>query len=185
MIIGLAGYAGSGKDLVGRLLKLAGFERRAFADALKGEVAAWLDGNNTKLPSGVEWSRAATSALCYLPQHAYIKPTPPAMRSLLQEWGTEYRRAQDNDYWVKKVLDSMESGKSYVITDVRFDNEAAVVRARGGKVLFIEREHVRPVNDHASETALSGDMIDFYVSNNGSIEELVNNLDAALYACKG
>lgn len=61
------------------------------------------------------------------------------IRKTLQYWGTEVRRTQDPDYWVKKCLQLTYSylaeGKSVYITDVRFPNEADAVQDVYGKVI--------------------------------------------------
>ena len=46
-------------------------------------------------------------------------------RALTQWWGTEYRRAQDPDYWVKRLAERIEreQPKFAVISDLRFFNE--------------------------------------------------------------
>ena len=61
------------------------------------------------------------------------------IRKTLQYWGTEVRRTQDPDYWVKKCLQLTYSylaeGKSVYITDVRFPNEADAIQDVYGKVI--------------------------------------------------
>lgn len=61
------------------------------------------------------------------------------IRKTLQYWGTEVRRAQDPNYWVKKCVQLTYSyladGKSVYITDARFPNEADAVQDVYGKVV--------------------------------------------------
>lgn len=61
------------------------------------------------------------------------------IRKTLQYWGTEVRRTQDPDYWVKKCLQLTYSyladGKSVYITDMRFPNEAYAVQDVYGKIV--------------------------------------------------
>lgn len=82
---------------------------------------------------------------------------------LLQWWGTEFRRAQDQNYWVNKLFASIPSNTDIaLISDVRFPNEADGIVSRGGYNVNVQRLRVdgsvyystdRPV-DHPSETAL-------------------------------
>lgn len=59
---------------------------------------------------------------------------------LLQWWGTEYRRAQDENYWVKKTFASIPANLDIaMITDVRFPNEVEGVRSRGGYTVNVQR----------------------------------------------
>lgn len=60
-------------------------------------------------------------------------------RSLMQWWGTEYRRAQDDNYWVKKTLDLCSGNEVYIISDLRFKNEAKGIRDAGGYLIRVER----------------------------------------------
>jgi hypothetical protein len=59
---------------------------------------------------------------------------------LLQWWGTEYRRAQDENYWVKKTFAAIPANLDIaIITDVRFPNEAEGVISRGGYTVNVQR----------------------------------------------
>ncbi len=91
---------------------------------------------------------------------------------LLQWWGTEYRRKQDPDYWVKKLFQSIPDNLDIaMITDVRFPNEALGITQRGGYTIKVERlaSNGRPFvapdrpYDHPSETALNDYNWDFYL----------------------
>jgi len=72
----------------------------------------------------------------------------PTVRRLLQEYGTEVRRHDDPDYWVKRYAEAATKLERVVTPDVRFLNEAAAVRALGGLVVRV----VRP--GHVSATKL-------------------------------
>lgn len=64
-------------------------------------------------------------------------------RWVLQRWGTEYRRRlDDDDYWLNIVAAfiSAHPGRSVVVTDVRFPNEARFVTQRmRGRLARIRR----------------------------------------------
>lgn len=61
---------------------------------------------------------------------------------------------------------------NWIITDVRFPNEAQAILARGGKLIRIERDVCQKI-DHPSETSLD-DWNDWLcvIKNNGTIEDL-------------
>jgi hypothetical protein len=61
---------------------------------------------------------------------------------------------------------------NYVVTDVRFENEAAMIKLMGGEVWRVKRPGVEAVNDHISEHALDGYKADRILSNGGTLEEL-------------
>ena len=63
----------------------------------------------------------------------------------MQWWGTEYRRNQTPGYWVNKAakrilwLQKSLGARLVVITDVRFEDEANLVRNLGGQIWQIKR----------------------------------------------
>ncbi len=192
-IIGLMGAKGSGKDTAASfLVQQRGFIRIGFADKLYREVAQAYrvtvdylgDRSKVTTPSGmVEKKEFAQPELalancsdpafvqCALDELAHLGvsiSTPLSPRTVMQLWGTEYRRKRGVDsYWLDAVQAQMEAQRdsSFVITDVRFPNEHIFVTKKGGEVLRIrnrvveEREAAnRKANGtsaHASETAVS------------------------------
>lgn len=94
-------------------------------------------------------------------------------RTYLQLLGTEVCRHFKDSLWVDFVRDEIENNpdNKYVITDVRFDNEAAMITATGGKVVCVVREGMNG-DGHISEKGVSSHLIDFIIENNGTIEDL-------------
>jgi hypothetical protein len=91
---------------------------------------------------------------------------------LLQRIGSE-RRAQDPEYWVKKVFEKIAYDKPHiaVITDCRYQNEAWAVKKFGGYIVKVERLNEdgtpyfatdRPAN-HQSEIDLDNYNFDYYI----------------------
>ena len=78
------------------------------------------------------------------------------VREVLQLWGTEVRRAHDEDYWVNKlrpvILEYHRENPEdvIVITDVRFHNEVKLMLQLNGLLVKITSEHSKDDN-HASE----------------------------------
>jgi hypothetical protein len=107
-----------------------------------------------------------------------IKLTP---RTLLQLLGTECgRQIIHPNIWVNALFADYDTSSNYdsnwIITDVRFPNECQAIKDRGGIVIKINRDS-DVVDNHSSETALDNyDGFDFVVDNNGSIDDLTNNL---------
>ena len=82
-------------------------------------------------------------------------------RVLLQTLGTEWgRETIDQDIWVKAMkhilTDTMfDEYHPVVIDDLRFENEAKMVRELGGEVWEIDRKNFTPANDnHISEAGV-------------------------------
>lgn len=123
-LVGLAGYAGSGKDTAADVLVELGWERVAFAGPLK-ELAARIGWDGVKDEHG---------------------------RRLLQDLGVGCRDVLGADVWVDALLARLPARA--VVTDVRFPNEVDAIHDHGGLVVRVVRAGVVPVNGHVSETAL-------------------------------
>lgn len=63
-------------------------------------------------------------------------------RRLLQRLGTEVMRKRDPDYWVKawiiKAEEARKAGFNVCVADCRFRNEAEVILANGGELVFCD-----------------------------------------------
>lgn len=172
-LIGLAGKAGSGKDVVGRWLQMKyGYSRLAFADPVR-QMAQML----FNIPATHVVDRALKEQP--LPEWDGLSP-----RRIMQLLGTEVGRAIHADVWVKAAVRRMEAGKKYVITDVRFPNELAEIRKRGGEVWWVERSQTTPVPDHASERGVVRADCDIAVENNGTLDNLYDAIDSLCAAAR-
>jgi hypothetical protein len=185
-IIGISGAFGTGKDEVAKILcERYGYQRRAFADALKEEVARCLY-HDQQIPDDLP---DEISELMYgykgHPCKVWDKPTDCGMRRILQFWGTEWRRAQDGDYWVKALSDAPRP-RFLVIPDVRFRNEAEWVRANGGQCWNVVRPcgfyeyEASAIKGHLSERDLAGYRFDRALLNSGTLEDLPNEVRCAM-----
>lgn len=166
MLIGLAGYARSGKDTVASML--GDYERKAFADPIRESLMALnpLLTPTEHLADVVKrqgWDEA--------------KVNYPEVRRLMQVLGTEVgRRLIDPNIWVHLALRGIRPSDDVVFTDVRFQNEAIAIRNMGGQVWRVNRPGIEAVNSHSSETAMDGWKYDRVINNYGSLEELRSQL---------
>ena len=154
-LVGLSGYAGSGKDAAAQVLLEAGYERRAFADKLRA-MAYEL---NPIIPIKGQMYRLGRLVDAYGWEHC--KREYPEAREILQRLGTEAgRKVLGENVWVRATLNDLgvdvlfATGPKVVVTDVRFPNEAAAIQRLGGKVYRVQRPGVTAINAHPSETAL-------------------------------
>jgi hypothetical protein len=91
----------------------------------------------------------------------------------LQNLGVGARKVLGDDVWVIAVLHKLnDSNKNYVITDVRFENEAVMIKKLNGELWRVKRPGVEAVNDHVSEHELDGYKVDRILHNGGTLEEL-------------
>lgn len=108
--------------------------------------------------------------------------TAVTVRRILQWWGTEYRRAQDPDYWTKawgRKISEYDVEQIYVLVDdVRFMNELKVIKEHGGLIVKIERPGFDGANNHASETSLD-DYADWdgKILNDGTLQEFERKVE--------
>lgn len=153
-IVAFTGLAQSGKTTAAKFLLSEGYERMSFADPIKQMVR------------------------CLTPladKHA----TPPAfggktIRELYQTLGTDWGRNMVNtNLWVNLGRERLESLlgdvadniiRGVVIDDLRFDNEAELVRSLGGLVIQIERPGLQAMA-HASEAGVSPELVTCILSN--------------------
>ena len=169
MIIGLSGYAGSGKDEVAKVLvNEYGFVRKAFADKIREvlyemnpHVILGYDMHTTVqlLVDNEGWDAAK--------QHQPV-------RELLQTLGVGCRKVFGENFWIVETMRDLDFSQHYVFTDVRFQNEAKLLKKfsdYGTQVWRVKRDGVGPVNGHISEHDLDEYKFDQLLKNEGTLDE--------------
>lgn len=172
-LIGVTGRAGSGKSLVAGMV--AGGIVIQLADPLYAALSMMLGLPEVMLrdrrfkEKPIEW----------------IGQSP---RQMLQTLGTEWgRESIREDIWLelckRRIALLQENGAEVVVVaDVRFENEAAMIREAGGQVWHVRRPLADEAGvEHKSEagiTAADGDRI---VVNDGTIEQLRHKVFAAIH----
>ena len=154
MIIGIAGFQGSGKDTIADYLQnLYGFKRDSFAATLKDAVAAVFGWDRELLEGRTTQSRAWREQVDPWWADRLNMPnlTP---RLVLQKWGTEVaRKSWHDDTWIASLENKLnQTHNDIVITDVRFPNEIQAVRRAGGIVIRVVRGPEPEWYDLAVET---------------------------------
>ena len=141
MIIGIAGFQGSGKDTIADYLQnIYGFKRDSFAATLKDAVAAVFGWDRELLEGRTTESRQWREQVDPWWANRLNMPnlTP---RLVLQKWGTEVaRKSWHDDTWIASLENKLaRAHNDIVITDVRFPNEIRAVRDAGGIVIRVVR----------------------------------------------
>lgn len=193
MIIGICGLQGAGKDTLADILcEKYGFVRLSFAGVLK-DVCAVLFGWDREMLEGRtkearlerevvdEWWSARLGIAGFTPRKA------------MQMIGTDVMRNYFHDgIWVAAVERRLMFLPKVVITDCRFPNEIALIKAAGGKVIHVERgaapawvnsyknEGVAPAGVHSSEYVWMRTKFDRVVKNDGSLADLEGALEGIL-----
>lgn len=201
-VIGLVGFAGSGKDTVGQyLVENYGFTSIAFADPLKDCLAAMFGWDREMLagrhPDSRVWREEVDTWWANKLGIPHFTP-----RFAMQNIGTDtMRRTFHDQIWIinteKRIL---EATGPVVITDGRFANEIRMMRRLGGKVYRVKRgpdpvwmdvAHnanqgdaiaVKQLNEvfkvHQSEWAWVGEELDGSIRNDGTLEDLHERTEA-------
>jgi hypothetical protein len=71
--------------------------------------------------------------------------------------------------------------QNWIITDVRFENEAKAIKDRQGFLFRVERSSIVSTDNHPSETSLDNYMqFTDYIRNDGTVEDLVEEVKSVL-----
>lgn len=159
-LIGIAGPARAGKDTLASYLldNLSDdWSRSSFADPLKDMLRAiGVDCSDDK-KAVIDDSYGAT------PRHM--------MQTLGTEWG---RQTIDNDIWVKAFA-RLNAGKCVIVPDVRFENEAELVRKHGVLIHLTGRGGIE--GNHVSENAIEFKPGDIVIDNSRDLAWLHGQID--------
>ena len=168
-LIGFSGRRGSGKDTIARLLQQLQPERkwhiRSVGEPIKAVCAA-LAGEGT----APYFSQAGKAELL---------PTFGRTRGeMLQQVGLALRHWEPA-IWVQAFFSQLPTDQHTLIPDVRFPNEADLIRSRGGLMVRVEGDPLHQRGDgtrddaHPSETGLDDyPHFDAVLHNTGSLPDL-------------
>jgi hypothetical protein len=165
MIIGLAGSKRSGKSSAAAILETLDFDVLSFAYTLK-LMARILMRDCGLTEDQIKAAQQDKEALLPVLGVSY--------RSLCQTLGTEWGRQHvHNDLWViagrHRLSMSMEPHQ--VFEDVRFENEAAMIRSLGGRIIHVSRPGLDLQDAHASEAGVAFLPGDIALVNDGSLDD--------------
>ncbi len=202
LIIGLGHKARQGKG------EVAGYIKRTFGNSLHIEIHSFATALRVELAELGKsmWARRYPNApfdgheanrlICEefgipFDENPPIDALNPwgKQRKLQQLYATEYRRAQDPDYWKNKAFNVVDYSRADVIVfdDMRFENEFGEVEYRDGFTWDVERVGWKSdVPVHASELQLDG--APFYVrtgARDGNLGMLMTLADTTFRAMVG
>lgn len=206
MIIGVVGFAGSGKGTVSDLLvDNYGYKKMAFADPVKDATAVIFGWDRSLLEGDTDESRAFRETPdAFWSERFGFEVTP---RWALQKMGTEGGRDTFHDSLWVTALERRIDCDNIVISDVRFPNEIKKIKSLGGYVVrvirgdepewydtaykqntLVDQKNLmteKYPNIHISEWAWIGSSMDFVLYNNGSKSELEANVSYMLKVFRG
>lgn len=199
MIIGISGWVNSGKDTCADfLVSQHGFKRESFASTVKDCLSVVFSWDRELLEGRSRSSRVWRETVdAWWANRLGIPNFTP--RWAMQHWGTDLCRKHFHDsIWVASLEARIANTRDdVVITDVRFPNEAKVVKDNGGKLLWIKRGElpdwyyiafdavngeenaIQVLNNrdiHESEWSWIGSDFDYIINNDGSLDSLRQQL---------
>lgn len=208
LLIAFTGKLGSGKSTAAKIINdTYGGVKISFARALKLEVYDVLSTGNTPGAQSVTWKDPVNDTLfegnpiprLVMPSDnekvAWIDQNKKALRPLLQYYGTEYRRAQNKNYWIDQCVllieKAIHDGECVItVDDLRFRNEAEALADVGfhiTKVSTGDSERVTRVasrdgvavnasDSHASEIEQDGMAAHYYINNSMEVHMMQSQL---------
>lgn len=171
MIIGLYSPAAqSGKTTIAKFLQERGYTRLPFAQPMRDMLSVML--------SDLGYSEEHIAHHLYVDKEAVVAELGVSARHLLRTLGTEWgRECVSPSVWLDVWLAKARRKSFVVVDDVRFTNEAELIRLLGGEVWRITRPGVVRNTEHASEGGLDEwEHFTCDIVNSGSISDLLNGL---------
>ena len=169
MIIGLySPVAQSGKTTVAQEIQKRGYKVNSFAQPLKDMLHAML--------KSMGYSEEVIHHYVYVDKEALIPEFKVSARHMLRTLGTEWgRTCVSPSIWIDHWLARVSRCNFTVVDDVRFVNEAELIRNLGGQIWRIVRPGVMRNTTHASEGGLDEwPYFTHEIINGGTLEELLS-----------
>ena len=189
-LIGISGKIGNGKDLLCDVINYvitedywtsfehymyestpvdAIYDNKKFAGILK-DITCKLVGCNVSQLEDRQFKEAELGK-------EWDGLTP---RKILQLLGTEAgRQIIHPNIWVNALFANYKPKENWIVTDVRFPNEADIIKDKGGIMIRINRPGTESHcgGQHLSETSLDAyDKFDYVIENDGTVQDLIDKV---------
>lgn len=179
----ITGSAGSGKDTLADLIvsKMYNFKKITFSDLIIPEVSeAFLV--SEKFIHENKYSKVVLRlASCHdanfiktMMELGFGRDSFLTVLSILQYWGTEYRRKNNPDYFVDKLNAMLDKDYNWVIPGARYENDVTGIKSDKKTFACITESLFKKtgIGAHASEEFWKICHPDISLKNNGSITDL-------------
>jgi hypothetical protein len=206
MIIGINGYAGSGKDTVGTIIQYLQTipSNVSLEDVLDFPLTHqwWLEeASGWEVKKWAGTLKTMANLFTGIPVEKFedqdFKKTMlgsewnMSVRDFLQKLGTDaIRDGLHTNAWVNALMadykkidyndDEQPEYPNWIITDTRFPNEAQAIKDAGGLVIRVDRPGVKPINNHPSEIGLDDWKFDYKIANVSDLKALTGTVETIL-----
>jgi hypothetical protein len=173
-VIAICGFATAGKSTLAKhIVQRHGYFNIPFAGPLKAAVRGLLD------YQFVPFSKAERILHGDLKETPIVELAGKTSRFLMQTLGTEWgRQTVDPDFWTILWHERSHRHHAVVVDDLRFQNEAQMVRALGGSIIRIERPGLAGGDiSHISELEQLRIEADFVLTNDGTPQDMFLEFD--------
>lgn len=185
----------TGKKQVGKSTACAyleekyGFTRVNFKDALIAELKENFPELLEAIVEDAKTERSMWMDVSHITIDWLFENKPPLIRTLMQNYGTNVRRKDRDDYWVRRWEETLQTEKVTIanglivagrripdntkvtVDDCRFLNEAAAVKQGNGIIIRLIRTDMEHTDSHISETEMDSIVPDFTIVCNGNDHE--------------
>jgi len=171
--------AQSGKSLAANVLAQQGYRTMSFAEPIKRM--------GTEFFISLGYTREQAMSLVWGQKEKLVQEINTTPRHVLQTLGTEWgRQCISESIWIDCMMYRVSScfrneDCRIVIDDIRFQNEAEMIKKMGGEMWKIIRPSVINSQSHQSEGGLDNwDGFDQVVENSGTIHDFRAKLNALI-----
>lgn len=184
-LIGITGLKRSGKDTCGLfLIEKHNYVKYSFAGALKNACSEifMFDYEQTEGSKKEEFDDRWNIN----PRKVFQRFGTEIFRESLDKFFPEMKHLKNNFWiyrfriWYKQQIKNNPDIK-IVITDVRFSNEADIIKELGGIIIKVTRKNLKNNDNHSSEVDISNIQSDYTIKNDSSIIKYYQNLKSILF----
>lgn len=183
-LIGLCGQKRSGKDTAALyLIEKHNYIKYSFAGALKSACSEifMFDYEQTEGSKKEEFDERWNIN----PRKVFQRFGTEIFRDNLEQFFPEMKFLKNN-FWIYrfKIWYQQQVKKNpnvkIIVTDVRFQNEADIIKELGGIIIKIHRKKLNNTDNHSSEINIINISADYNINNDSTIESYYGNLKSIL-----